>query len=1072
MTNFAFRAFAVALVTMAIVPCVQAERNAIWRLDFAFRMQSDRALPNIEALRELHDRKQAIDIVKQGFNSNWISTRGKMSLIGVERVADAVGAFGSGYTELPRMILNNGGLPAAAGEDSFITWLRNVLPQRSVATELLPVLGLTQKGSPEVVNRLRFLQRIARQAEAGIVSTFFDEHYWQPATVAESATFFVALGENPLPGWGQIRVQLAEQVYSKPVVEWPNAEDTLLSMAAATHEGVRGFLHKATERLRSTPGERSDKTSAMITLLARAQPPLVGAQTVGLTERECPLDWFLWCHNTKPLIEHFLQNNEAVRAMTARLIAFCAPDDDQTFSQVFALVCNPYYQKIAVRNNIFDELLFPKATRAATGAGLVLEAALRGEWSTEHRNRLGLLVLPEGRADEPAWQPDGKLRLETASTIYQGLEDKDPQEHVGRPLLKAVLLGHLGRFVRASDSKDAQAEDRAVEGLSPLIAHLGGCRNRGANLSRCSPLNDFRERLSASALECFNALSHHGDNSEVVQRFVRRFKVALRVDRLLARLDGPSGDEPPPWVKTVCAGLRTRVFGLPEELNGRVAQQPAGVVVRWDSQTLAYRADLLCELALDQDFRTVLGASSMEQLVFEEILLPLVRVEGLVELLQERRKAPHAAWCGSNSGRWVAVFAALDTAESLTAPKAVKAFASLHLASLGVNSPWLAKGKQFFAGRWSVNANFAVFRDMLAETPPGGSDIRSRRADLQDLTSLAVQKWSALPNDAAWNAAGWLEHLICAQEWQCCPFVTREGEIIPWDKPVSNRRESPFLFEFPEAARYGSRKVNGHLRMAFSQSLLALARQPLSAERLELLSDACTMLPNSDANDSSADSGCSGDAPKIEAARLVYRALADAGSKRVDILRSYMRLGAALTRPAGGAADPQGALPPDLPSAWDLLANAHDASSLEMVGLREELRRLLISREQASQQMPKELLRRDIDGMLGTKEKQGSLLACKWSAIDRDLLGQSYGARLKQIGEPTVRDFLTLRRSVLTLLNLAEPRTPDPGAPVIAKTGGGGGSPFGAACRRRRAGAAFFRLRGLVALLQPTGLGG
>lgn len=1002
---------------------VWAERNVLLRLDYSFRTGNASTLPSDAALKALAgpEADQARGIVRHVFEVNWISGQGKLTLEHLNQAAGPVRAFGEGNQELPALVIGGGSLPAAHDDDKFIKWLRGALPNDSVRTELLPALGKVPQGSTTVVERLRFLQQVARDGERAAVMGHFDSTYWRPAPVDDSAVYFNALAENPLAGWENIRTQLAEQVNAKPITEWSEAGDTLVPMARVTRAGVSGFLRKAADRLRGTPDDRSEGTADVLTRLAVAGQASEGAQTVGLTEATCALEWFVWCHGRKEMIAHFLKNSAAARAMAARLVTFCAPDDDVTFGKLFDLVRDPYYATKDVRDVIFETLLAPKVRKAGEGARLTLEAALAGGWTTEHRHQLGLTVLPLGREDEPAWEKAAKTRLQTADTLYQNLDEEDAQQHVERPLLERVLKAHLAKFIKASDAGNDPGVDLAEGALTPLIDHLRVYQGRGANLSASGPLKEFRTRLATSATEVFDNLSAQASHQEPVRRFVRRFKLALRVDRLVAKAHSRAGKEPPPWVRTVCGGLRTKVFGLPDDLDGEAAQKPGGPVVRWDAQLVQFRSDILCEIALDQDFRTVLGESSLEDLVFKEIMIPLVRVVGLVEGLQKRPSPPHPVWCGKETVRWTMVFAALDCAESLESPSAVKAFATLHLGSLGVNSPWLAEPKQIFAGRWSVNATFPVFRTLLTDTLPEAAAVKSKSCDLRGLAGLAVEKWTALPEGIASEAAGWIEHLISAAEWQDHPFVPIRGEALKWENPVGTAHDRPFLFEFPEKARFGSRRVDGTLRLAFTKRLVALTAGSHSVSELELLADSGSLLPNSPANDATSDKGRAGDEVKVAAARLVHAGLPGIGEDRVRLLRAYMRLGAALTRPASVASDPQGGLPRELPPALTLLTTGPDAGSLEMASLREELRRLLLSRENNPGLTPEDLIRRDIDGMLGTTEKDGSLLNRSWRTTDRDLRARDFGSRLLQVGEPTVRDFLRLRRSMVQLMGLFEP---------------------------------------------------
>ncbi len=892
-----------------------AERNVLVQLDYSLREAKPRSMPSASALGSLTagEKDQARHLVRLAFTKNWVTARGGLKLEHLELAAGPLAALGEGNKDLPGLMAGDGTLPAAAADDGFIEWARGALPSDSVRLVLLPTLGKVAPRSAQVVDRLRFLQRLARAGERDAVQEHFDRTYWKPAPVGDSAVYFNALADNPIEGWDKIRTQLAEQCYAKPVADWSEAGDTLVPMSARAQAGTSGFLKKAAGRLQTTSADRNDGAIMVLTRLALPLSASEGSRIVGLQETTCALDWFVWCHGSQKLIEHLLADSAAARDLSARLVAFCAPDDDTSFRKLFSLVRDPYYAKAELSNGLFRDLLAPKVAKAGLAAGLVLGVALDGGWTTEHRHELGVLTLKSGPERDPAWKSATRSRLETADLLFRNLGDTDQQAHVERPLLERVLKGHLTQFIKASDSDNDQELQAVETGFMPLVDHLRGCRRAGANLSGSSPLKEFRARLAESVIETFEKLSAEEGRQGRVRLFVRRFKLALKVDQLIPETTVQGGAAPPGWVRTVCGGLRSRVFGFPAEYDAKAAVEPRGAVIRWTDDALKFRGEVLCEISLDEDFRKAVRESKIEDLVFQEILVPLVRVYGLIAALRERNPSPYPEWCAKDPTRWEQMFEALDTAESLNAELAVKAYAMRHLASLGVSNPWVADASQFFAKRWSVNASFAVFRGLLRDSRPEANAVQTGATKLTELANLAAEHWRELPANPAREASGWLEHLITAAEWQQSPFLSSSGDPLRWDNPVGEGDDQPFRFQVARDPWSVQRRVDGKLRLLFTRHMLSLTSLPTAASQLEFLADAASTLPNSEENDATPDGGRAGDEVKVAAARLVHASLSGTGGDRFGLLRSYMRLGAALTSPAGAAGGPQGAMPQELP---------------------------------------------------------------------------------------------------------------------------------------------------------------
>ncbi|WP_395746273.1 hypothetical protein [Prosthecobacter sp.] len=1020
------------LLCLSVASQAFAERNSLMKLEYGLRIANARVIPPADVLKQMAagpDGGKARTVLLSYFDRRWISnSQGKLTPALFDQAAGPFDVFGAGYKDLPKHLTASGGLPSAAQDGDFLSYLRRRLPANSVRDELLPKLGQESAGSPGVIANMRFLEDLARDGEMSAVTTHFEKNYWDVCSPSDAAVYQPLLAQGHRASWRGIRTRVGLHVFGLEVESWPGAGKTLLALAPDSGKGIPAFLRKAAGELRAKQALRSGATGRLLEMLAVACDASTAAEALGLTAANCDVEWFVWCHQQSGIINHLLGSADAARALTTRIIAFCQPDDDEVFSRLFSMVQGQYYDRNnfprSLQDKLFDDLLKPKAVRGEKGGGLVLAAALNGGWRADHRHELALHVFTHGEPDSPAWKSASTTRLVFSDSVYRhlldGVSPPAVKAHVERPLLGHLLMEYLRRFKAASDNETAM--DKAEAEFRPLLDHLGDCRRQGADLSRNASLRQFKSALAEATLEVLDTLQPGSSNTEPVQRFVRRFKMALRVDRLVQPLSGPAG-KVPEWVTEVTHGIRRRVFDLPDSHTGQSVQQPKGAILRWDEGALSFRTGVLKDIVMDRDFRQVLANSPLEEHVFEELLLPLARVHGVLRLLcpgAQESAWPHADWSKGQPRRLAQLFKVLDTAESLDCHEAVCSLARITHPQI-----WRTKPGEIFTGVWSINADLRVLRWLLEQQQPTTADTRPAASDIQGLTQLIWSHWpEAAASPEIWEQATWVEHLLTAGEWQSHPFKI-DGKATDWDGPVlplQGRKPSlPFRFVPTKAQHASTRTVDGQFRLVLVSRLIKLLGSDAEPALLEFVCNATVLLPNSKINDAGGGEGRSYDAPKLEMLQMIHQRLQSqpAIETAVHLVRCYLRLGASLSLPAGARDNPRGGLPETLPTPVELVARVfapHPQRAMERGSLLEELRRLLLSRERRNESSRMEMLREQLDAALGNAKADGSLLPAAWTGGDRDIIARDYGDRLKQVGENTVRDFLRVRSDLIDLI--------------------------------------------------------
>ena len=1020
------------LTCLCVASPAFAERNSLMKLNYGLMTANARVIPSSDILKQMvagPDGDKARTLLLTFFDRRWLTnSQGRLTPALFDQAADSFNVFGSGYKDLPKHIIASGGLPRAAQDGDFLSYLRRRLPANSVRDELLPQLGKQAAGSASVVSNMRFLEDVARESEMTAITSHFEKNYWDVCSPRDAAVYQPLLAQGHRTSWRGIRTRIGLHVFGLKVESWPGAGQTLLKLAEDSGKGVPAFLRKAADELRQNPSLRSGSTGQLLEMLAVACDAAVSAESLGLTAANCDVEWFSWCHEQSGIINHLLGNADAARALTARIIAFCLPDDDVVFSRLFTMVRGQYYERTnfprSLQDKLFDELLMPKAARGEKGGGLVLSAALRGGWRADHRHQLALHIFTKGEPDSPAWKATSTTRLGFSDEVYRHLLDgiRSPavKAHVERSLLGLLLMEYLRRFKVASDNETAM--DKAEAEFRPLLDHLGDCRRQGADLSNNGSLRQFKSALAEATLEVLDTLQPGSSNTIPVQRFVRRFKMALRVDRLVQPLSGSSG-KVPEWVSEVTRGIRKRVFDLPDSHTAQSVLQSKGTILRWDDGALAFRTSVLKDIVMDRDFRQVLADSPLEEHVFEDLLLPLARVHGVLRVLcpgASQTDWPHAVWSMGKPRRLAQLFKVLDTAESLDCFDA-----TCSIAQLAHDRIWRTKPAEIFTGVWSINADLRVLRWLLEKQQPTPPDTKPAASDIKGLTKLAYSHWEEeTASPEAWERATWFEHLLTAGEWQVHPFKI-DGKATEWDGPVlppgGRKPGLPFRFTPTKEQHASTRLVDGQFRLLQVSRLIKMLDANTEPDRLEFVSNAAVLLPNSKINDGSNNEGRSYDGPKVALLEMIHQRLQAENSSEtaVQLVHCYLRLCASLSVPAGTKENPRGGLPEALPTPVELVAAAlapHPQRALERGSLLEELRRLLVSRERRNETSRQDMLREQLDAALGHAGSDGSLLPAAWTGGDRDIIARDYGDRLKQVGEGTVRDFLRVRSDLSDLL--------------------------------------------------------
>ena len=970
-----------------------------------------------DAAERLADDPEARDLLRKAFEERWIKGGGnpKLRLDRFEELAARCPSFGPELSGLVGLLARPD-VPVAWGDVEFRRWLRGKLGAIAGGGPVDRLLAAGVPESPTVrADRYAFLLEVVGDAQVGAVRSRFNAEVWpkvKPAAMPGLVGRLEALGAKEDlarfragsdPDGPRICRLLANHLYDAGPDHWTDVGEALPGLAAMSSGGLAAFLQRALDPLKVEPKRRTPPQAEVVRRLIKSDA-MAPRAVLSALDAGRDLEWFLWTHR-QGISTDLLDKDRSSRDEFFRvLLDFDSKGD---FPSLFPDVVADFDKRMPEAT--FKAILSRRAVDP-TSARLVLESVRAGGFAG-HRTRLGREVMRGRPGLDAAWPGTGApSRLEIGIEFYT--KSLDPrvqtaaalQQHVGeageRPLADdPALLDEILKSAVA-ELRGAEAVREPVLGqLGTLIGHLGECRRRGADLTRSRPLRDLEGDVARDVEQSIDLLAKGSDRGDLVARFIDRFKLALRLRRLVQDL-GRS----PPWIDQAVESLKKNVFKLDD--------RPGFGSPTWDVATLEIRARQL--LTIDVPLRECLTAREERDRVFSGLYLPLARVPGFLKALKAaRRDWPHRDWSLKPEGveerlaRFGEIFDALKASGPLDAEDAVLDLAQAHLDTLrGGGTAWEAVPDEVFAGRWGPNADARVWRRMLAAKLPreGGAwrvqPIAARAVDELIAASLSTKTGPAVEEIA------WVANLVTAAEWQGHRLRGTDGQDLGLTGRLSPGKRTTAPFDFRLIGDERARAVNGRLRLRLLRSLLdgvADDATPDRVSRLDRLAEVADLLPN-DAENDQGPPGSLGEAHELR--QRLYAMLdrtlrgEERAAARTRLLRRMMRLNVANR---GGIS-----LRPDYGS---VVAELRDGPSmgdgLAEVFAEEARLRSLLDADTADNPAA---ARARIDARLTSLLPQG------WKRDEAQFRNIGFLPRLEALDEGLIQQFLQLREDFRTIL--------------------------------------------------------
>ena len=223
---------------------------------------------------------------------------------------------------------------------------------------------------------------------------------------------------------------------------------------------------------------------------------------------------------------------------------------------------------------------------------------------------------------------DQDLDLEA---LRRHIGDQDQGTETEESFLLSEIFASI--LLEVNKPQDAEPVFRLSESL---VEHLRNCSRGKVNLSRSRPLTRLEQIVASDVLRAVSDLAAKPQAPAVLDHFVSRLKLALRLRGLIQQLG-----HTPTWVDQAVAAPRSHVFGLTE---GRPVQ-----VTPWDEATLRDHAAFLREI--DGRLRECLTEADDRDRVFQGLYLPLARIPRFLKTLHAGRPDSLAVPGLDGSGR-------------------------------------------------------------------------------------------------------------------------------------------------------------------------------------------------------------------------------------------------------------------------------------------------------------------------------------------------------------------------------------------------------------------------------------
>ena len=435
--------------------------------------------------------RQAVGELLQAFNNRWISGTGNknLSINAFDIISRELSCFGTENSQLVSTLAVKT-LPAAWNDEKFLRWVRKKLPAQvdGQDTTTLMLRDIPSEGT-SAVRKYVFLHEILPPSKA--LDQRFDS-VWKGMGARELSP---ALKEtekqirlrSTLPD--SLKRKLGNRLYDLPALTWLDASGEMEGLINASDRTAVDFLKKTSASLRANEKNgRGDKAAQLLLRLSRLVPPQTAFREL---QPEADAPWFDFL-NEKDILQRVCKQDERLRVQAFKTLLLFLQQGE--FKRLFPHVRKTYYQWFQER--CFNEILRPGA-KDGVHASLVFNAALAGDFSTDHRAILARDCLGGGEPLAPAWPgPDAKPRLRIAIDLYKNLLNptlvpKVPartlKEHLNRPLLSEILLACTGLI-----ENDSGKKLEAFQHLKAIGKHLANASGRAAISAGIGPSGKWR----------------------------------------------------------------------------------------------------------------------------------------------------------------------------------------------------------------------------------------------------------------------------------------------------------------------------------------------------------------------------------------------------------------------------------------------------------------------------------------------------------------------------------------------------------------------------------------------------
>ncbi len=664
-------------------------------------------------------------------------------------------------------------------------------------------------------------------------------------------------GQRDTPAWKHYRgvSESAWQVIGNHVNQWDVESLAVRGVASvARHQSDRGrgLLRKITTFLAMEPAATDPNLYSLVQEIVSGLDPEIAYSEL---KPDRSHDWFLRLHETEilPELHHRSSNPQSSPVFQGSLELLNRWTKEEGFGSFYKLIIDHYYPVDS--QQVFDELIEPQVSGKENRRLLVTEHTIR-ELKSEHRERIGELLLEGGSPESPAWPGAGKedTRLMRAMLIYAQLVDENTSpSNIAKQFDSELLQGIVGGIGQQLSRPDSN--DEGWQHLGRVVGQLAAYRRRLGGRMDAPPLSKLGKTMGqrvVKASDRFSEVLRQSDDrssQEAIDIFVRQLEVALKAHRLMSEFS-----RKPEWWNGVIRCLKD-VFANDRKLSDQ-----------------EWRFVARCLHRLDRPLRDVLSEFDSEperREIFDEIYLPLVTVPKFLKYVHEYATSdqksgdwPFRAWCRPGGlevceERLANVFQRLSKSAPVESEDAILDLCELHARLVGRGSIGSVSPDEFFAGHWSAeNTNIFVWMRLWNENLNAirFECVPAMAEHALSQLPMIIESGRSMEADRIWTVASWVHELVRISEYYLHPITVGNNQLR-WQTPGPVTSLSSVHWHsagFPPDAK---RRVDGTNRFKLASTLLnclepqeAIIDREVAAQRLAIVAGVATMLPNSQEN--------------------------------------------------------------------------------------------------------------------------------------------------------------------------------------------------------------------------------